>query len=313
MIRKPLTYNKRKNKGLLFFSASSVGDTKQLIDFGVREILVSYFYIKKSLGYYDTTLKFLYEEDGIFMTDSGAFSFMGSELTDEMQTEEYWLPYLKEYVAWLRAHKEYIFVAANLDLDTVVGHDVVRKWNKEYFEPLEKEGLSIVYVAHEDYSIGDTHAVQHFREYCSKYSYVGVNQKHKSHASHFYQLAKQYNVRVHGFAWTELGIVKHFPFASLDSTTWLGGVRYGTTYLYDGKNFKTVDYKHKYRRKANRIKFERAGVDYSGVTAREDRVEINKMNLLGWMGFREEYLKMANLKLHTKTINNYEREHRKKD
>ena len=69
-------YDRRDNKGILFFSASSVGDTKQLLDFGIREILVSYFYIKKSLSFYDGVLKTIQKDRGLFMTDSGGFSFM---------------------------------------------------------------------------------------------------------------------------------------------------------------------------------------------------------------------------------------------
>lgn len=312
MKKEDFKYDKTKNKAVLFFSASSVGDFKQLYEFGIREMLVSYFYIKKSLSYFDGILPKLKSEGGIFMTDSGAFSFMGKfhEGTPEYEEahhEDFWIPYLEEYVAWIREHKDYIFSAANLDIDLIVGRDVVRKWNKKYFEPLEKEGVNIVYVAHEDE--GDPHAIQHFKEYCSKYKYVGVNQRHKDFATRFYQIAKMYNVKVHGFAWTEIGILKHYPFFSADSVTWLGGVRFGTTYDYDGKNFRTLDYKKKYLRKARRIKYEQAGVVYDDITKREERKNINKMNLLGWLGFRKEFLKMANLKLHNKNVAEYERKY----
>lgn len=301
-------YDKRTNKGLLFFSASSSGDTKQLLDFGIREILVSYFYIRKSLSYYDDeALPLLKKDGGVFMTDSGAFSFMAAGETEAMLKEEYWIPYLEEYVEWLKKHKDLIYCAANLDLDKVVGREVVAKWNKKYFEPLEKEGIDIVYVAHEDEDLRDPYGIEHFKGYCKKYKYVGINQSQKKHASRFYQIAKEHNVRVHGFAWTELRIVKVYPFASLDSTTWLGGVRYGATYLDDGKNFQALDMEKKYRRKASRIKYEKRGVIFDNVTKREKRIDINKMNLIGWLGFRREYLKMANLKLHTKTVNNYVR------
>lgn len=315
MRKEDFPYDKHKNKAVLFFSASSVGDFKQLYDFGIREMLVSYFYIKKSLGYFDGILPTLKEQGGIFMTDSGAFSFMGkfregSSEYEESHKEEFWIPYLEEYVAWLRAHKDYIFSAANLDIDRIVGHDIVRKWNKKYFEPLEKEGINVVYVAHE--SEGDPHAIKHFKEYCEKYKYVGINQRHKDYATRFYQIAKMYHVKVHGFAWTEIGILKHYPFFSADSVTWLGGVRFGTTYDYDGKNFRTLDYKKKHLRKAHRIKYEKNGVDYEEVK-KETRININKMNLLGWLGFRKEFLKMANLKLHNKAVATYERDYRKKD
>lgn len=299
-------YDKNRNKAVLFFSASSVGDTKQLIDFGIKEILVSYHYIRKSLRYYDETVKWIKAQEGLFMTDSGAFSFMGSHFVDEMYKEEYWLPYLEEYVEWLKKYKEYIFVAANLDLDVIVGRDVVRKWNKKYFEPLEKEGLQIVYVAHEE--DGDPHAFIHFTEYCRRYKYVGINQRHKEYAVKFYMIARKYKVKVHGFAWTELNLLKRYPFFSADSTTWLGGVRYGTTYDYDGKNFRTLDYKKKYRRKSRRYPYEtEAGISIEDVTKREDRYSINRMNLLGWLGFRKEFLKFANLKLTNKPVGSYER------
>ena len=232
----------------------------------------------------------------------------GTPEYDKMSTEEFWLPYLSEYLEWIKNHKEYIFSAANLDLDTIVGESIVNKWNKTYFEPLEKDyGIQVVYVAHEVEGISNV--LPRLKYYCEKYSYVGVNQAWKSLAPQIYQLVKRYRCRIHGFAWTELSLLKHYPFFSADSVTWLGGVRFGTTYDYDGKNFTTIDYKHKYRRKAKRLKYERNGVDFSKVTKTEERKNINRMNLIGWMGFRKEFLKVANLKLTNKTVDTYERKH----
>lgn len=303
-------YSKSHNKSVLFFSASSSGDFQQLWDFGVREMLVSYFYIKKSLAYYDKMLPLLREEGGLFMTDSGAFSFMGkfhegSTEYEEAEHEEFWLPYLEEYIAWIRKYKEYIYCVANLDLDVIVGQAVVDKWNKEYFEPLEKEGIQVVYVAHE----GDLYPtiLDRLKNYLAKYDYVGVNQRYKKQAAKIHQLNKIYGKRLHGFAWTEFDLLKRFPFFSADSVTWLGGVRFGTTYDYDGKNFRTLDYKKKHLRRANRHALSEIDVDIEDVIKKEKRVPINKMNLLGWMGFRKEYMKYANMKLTNKVVSAYER------
>jgi hypothetical protein len=302
-------YSKHKNKSVLFFSASSTGDFQQLYDFGIREMLVSYFYLKKSLAYYDKMLPLIKEQGGLFMTDSGAFSFAskfgeGTPEYEEARHEKFWIPYLEEYIAWIREHKKYIFCAANLDIDSIVGQEVVHKWNQKYFEPLEKDGIQIVYVAHE----GNVYStiLDSLKYYMKRYEYVGVNQVHKEQAAKIYQLAKYYNRRIHGFAWTEFDLLKRYPFFSADSVTWLGGVRFGTTYDYDGKNFRTIDYKRKYLRKANRYAYEQIGVDIDKVTKTEDRTSINKMNLLGWMGFRKEVLKYANLKLTNKVVSYYE-------
>ena len=245
------------------------------------------------------------------MTDSGAFSFMGkydpdSPECDKYRTEEFWLPYLNEYLEWIKSHREYIFSVVNLDLDMLVGEDVVDKWNRMYFEPLEREGIQVIYVSH---PTDRRNSFERLRQYCMRYEYVGANQSDKGNAARIYQMVKHYDRRIHGFAWTEFELLKHYPFFSVDSVTWLGGVRFGTTYDYDGKNFRTLDYKHKYLRKARRLKYEQAGIDYDEVTKREERKNINRMNLLGWMGFRKEFLKMANLKLHNKTVDNYERKH----
>ena len=271
---------------------------------------MSYFYIKKSLSYWDRMLPKWKEEGGIFMTDSGAFSFMGmfhegTPEYDKMSTEEFWLPYLEEYVAWLRAHKDYIFCAANLDIDKLVGYAIVDKWNKHYFEPLEREtGIQIVYVAHEIEH--DRQFIRRFKEYCQKYHYVGANQTHKKKSGQIFQMVQQYHVRVHGFAWTDLPLLRKHPFFSVDSVTWLGGMRFGITYDFDGKNFRSIESKKKYIRKVRKVRYQEEGLDVEGIN-NENRIAINQMNLLGWMGFRSEYLKVANLKLHNRPVSYYER------
>lgn len=297
--------DKFKDKSVLFFSSSSAGDCRQLLDFNIKELLVSYFYIKKSFSSYDEILKRLKASGGIFMTDSGAFSFMGLEHGDEAYSPEYWIPYIEEYVSWLYAHKDYVYVAANMDLDKIVGREVVREWNEKYFEPLQKY-MEIVYVAHE--TDGDPKAEAQFTEYCRKYDYVGVNRALKKNANMYCNIANKYNTRIHGFAWTEIALLKRYPFFSVDSTTWLSGVRYGSTYDYDGKNCRTYDSKKKYLRKAKKVKYLSGGVDYYGMLEEKSR-DINDMNLLAWVGFREEYLKSANFRLKNKPVAHYEREH----
>lgn len=309
------TYDSSKNKAVCFFSASSTSDFQQLWDFGIHESLVSYFYIRKNLSYWDENLPRFNKEGGIFMTDSGAFSFMakfreGSKEMEDAESEEFWIPYLKDYVQWIRDHKDYIFCAANLDLDKIVGWEVVDKWNREYFEPLEKEtGVTIVYVAHEEHTEDGVRGFfRRFEHYCKNYKYVGANQMWKSRSAQIFQMAKRYKVRVHGFAWTDLPILRKHPFFSVDSVTWLGGVRFGITYDYDGKNFRSVEAEKKYIRKTRMLKYIDHGIDYVGIQ-NEKRVPINQMNLLGWMGFRSEFLKVANLKLRNKEVSFYERKH----
>ena len=61
------------------------------------------------------------KEGGIFMTDSGAFSFMGkfsndSHEIERMTEEEFWLPYLEEYLKWVKTIRSIFLVLPILTL-----------------------------------------------------------------------------------------------------------------------------------------------------------------------------------------------------
>lgn len=305
-------YDKRKDKGLMFFSASSTKDAQMIVDCGINEVLVSYHYISKALNFYEGSLMpQVKDRDGLFMTDSGVFSFVNSnaEKPDNFYTPEYWTNYIEEYVAFIERNYKLMYVCANFDLDLIVGRDAVRKWNKKYFEPLEKL-TQVCYVAHhsEERRDNDKNGMKHFEEYCKKYKYVGVNQAMKDYAAHIYRVAKKYKRRVHGFAWTSIPLLKAYPHFSVDSTTWLGGLRYGTSYVYDGKNAKVKDYKNKRVRMADKQLCRDIGVDLKDLM-NDHNASVNKYNLEGWKGFRREYLKYANSKLWNFPAHYYEIKH----
>ena len=76
----------------------------------------------------------------------------------------------------------------------------------------------------------------------------------------------------------------------------------------DKKKYRYLDNKTGEKATWDLLKLEKEleGLDLEGI-AQEKRVPINQMNLLGWMGFRSEFLKVANLKLHNKPVSYYER------
>jgi len=305
MKKSDYTFNGKKDKAVMFFSASSTNDAQQLYNFGIREILVSYHYISKSFKFYTEFLPKLKSEGGLFMSDSGAFSVLHStELTDEHYTRKYWEPYIEKYVAWLYENKEYIYCAANFDIEQIVGYETVDAWNKQYFEPLEQY-MQIVYVPH-----GQDHTSKSLRDrfeyYCTRYDYVGVPSGRLSYANaaQLYYIGNRYGSRLHGFGWTSIPTLKTWPFFSVDSTTWLGGVRYGTSYNYDGKNFRVNDYKKKYIRKGDKVLCREFGINHENLV-KEKRIEVNQYNLIGWLGARKEFLRSANLKLSNKHVRFY--------
>ena len=179
--------------------------TKLTID--LKNILISYHYIRKDPKFTKEILEMVRERGGLFMTDSGIFSFSNDKSFDGNSFD--WIEYLIEYTDWLKDNKEFIFSACNLDADYFVGHDEVVRWNEKFFEPLEKD-INIIYVAHPNcMGRGDLDAL---KEYCNKYDYVAVNERMASQASAIYQMAKQTKTAIHGLAWTKPSILKDFPF-----------------------------------------------------------------------------------------------------
>lgn len=306
-----LHYDKAREKGIMFFSSSSVQDCKYLLESHIYEILVSIFYLRKNPSFYEKEFfPELKKNGGLFMIDSGGHTYLDmfyrGTATPEMYKEDFWIPKIEEYVEYLDTHSDCIFNAANYDMDFFVGRGIIDKWNEKYFKPLEKK-MNIVYVIHESYipAEKDPFGYSQIEYYCKHHKYVGASGTRHfiNNASRIYNAAKHYGTRVHGFGWTSLPTLKRFPFFSVDSTTWLGGVRYGTSYRYDGKNFRVTPYYKKYYRKADKILCLENGVDYDALL-RDERTAVNMYNLIGWKGARREYLEYCK-KLSTKTVLSY--------
>lgn len=293
----------------MYFSAGSPKDCELLLNNGIKEILVSYYYLKKRKSFFADFLPEFREKGGTFMTDSGGFSFIGwgHSVGDNFTKAAHWIPYLEEYVQWVHDNYKDIYVIANLDMDNIVGREAVDEWNMKYFKPLESL-VNVVYVAHFDHTkmYGDPNGMKRVREYLNAYDYVGVNHEMAPISSQVFALAAAKKRRIHGFGWTSIPMLQSQPFFSVDSTTWLGGARYGTTYMHDGKNFRVIDYKRKYLRKTKKNLCKKLGVSFQGLV--EDNINsVHPVNIDGWKGARGLYLRAANLKLRTKTIAHYDK------
>jgi len=176
------------------------------------------------------------------MTDSGAFSFLNDKSFDVHGFD--WKEYVEEYVGWLEKHSEYIFSACNLDMDLVLGHDIIREWNERYFEPLE-EKMNIIYVAHPH----TTNPTAMVREYAKKYDYIAVNEDLAAYVGEISSIVRNNNCCIHGLAWTKPTLLQDYPFTTVDSSSWVNYQKFGATVWFDGRNFYQFDNKKKDERK----------------------------------------------------------------
>ena len=203
-----------------------------LYDMGIRNFLISYFYVQRK--HLQTTK---YEELGVkFFVDSGAYSFnVGTEGQDMTIAE--WEKYIQSYLRWVEKHRNIVFAIANLDIEYLVGGDVVQKWNEEYFEPfMLRTGIPVSFIYHD----GATNMT--WEQYCQRYPYVGISwggadTQGNDLAFGFEKLrvAEKYNTVVHGMAMTKTALLTKLPFYTVDSTTWLVGLQYGEINYWTGQ------------------------------------------------------------------------------
>jgi len=303
-------YHEPEDKGILFFSSPSPAFFAHLSDAGVRDFLASYHYIRKGKSAFREWLIKIKEDGGYFMTDSGVFSIimaMGKRARDpKTETAEYWVPYVEEYVQYLWDNLDVIYVCANMDLDNLVGRDVVDKWNEKYFRPLEAR-TNVIYLAHKDafYQFGDPTGMKRLREYCKAFDYVGVNNNWSKDVSKVYSIAKQHGTRIHGFALTSQKDMVSWPFFSHDSSTWSVGLQYGSTFRAVGKRVWRVEKDYKWQRKAGAVRLKKGGVDFDALMEDERRA-VNMMNALAWIEIRKKYLRSANTKLWNNPAKSYD-------
>lgn len=160
-----------------------------------------------------------------FLLDSGAFTFMNSQKSIDIN----WDNYITKYADFIIKNNVLNFF--ELDIDSLVGIEKV----EELRNTLErKTGRQSIPVWHKsrglDYWIG----------MCREYDYVAIGGivtkeiKASEHSvfSKLLRIAKENNCKVHGLGYTNLKGVKKYPFYSVDSTSWLSGNRFGAVYRF---------------------------------------------------------------------------------
>lgn len=182
---------------------------------GVKYVLMSYHYMKSKPK--DFLKKRLEKHPDVkVFIDSGTFTFVQKMDEYKDKPDSFWEKYMTEYTEWVRYNKEHIFACADLDLDILVGTEKVDEWRKKYFEPLQKEGIEVCYIWHEE------RGMQGWEEMCRRYPYVGLSTENADFTlqklMRMLNIAKKYNSRVHGMATTKTDLLVRVPFFSCDSS-----------------------------------------------------------------------------------------------
>ena len=184
-------------------------------------------YILESFFYADEDTERLMPHFGDFLLDSGAFTFMqgkgGSPNWDE---------YVERYADFINRNKVQKYF--ELDIDSVVGYERVKQIRAKLERLTGRQSIPVWHLSR---------GMDEYRGMCKDYSYVAIGgivsgeitkDKYKAFPALIAEAHNQ-GARIHGLGFTNLALLPHYHFDSVDSTAWTTGNRFGFLYYFDGK------------------------------------------------------------------------------
>lgn len=266
---------------------------------GAQHCLMSYLYIK------DTgvaILKQRVKETGVkFMIDSGAHTLQTNAHNPKSPQAGWKLAdyerYLMEYVNWLKANRSLYEVAVELDIsyplniaagrkgEDAYGHQIVERWRRTVFAPLQDIGINIIYVWH------GANGVQGWEQMCQEYPYVGLpgEKSGEPDFNKYIAAARRYSTPIHGFAATKQSDFRDWPWYSIDSTSWKSSERYGTLIVWNESQQRLRYYEDKADRAQFKTLFEKLGFKADAIIRDTDYREVTRFALWSFSEMEKFY------------------------
>lgn len=207
--------------------------------FGCKYVLETFYDMKKwnekTLSYFLSMGKI---ENGSFLLDSGAFTFMNSG------KKVHWKTYVDEYIEFINKYDIKQFF--ELDLYTLpdVGIEKTIKMRRYIEHHTGKKSIPVFHACM---------GLKMYRELCQEYDYIGIGAsgltdeckwtKNKALLKQMVRIANSYGTKVHGLGYTRRENINRteIPFHSVDSISW----RLNTGMGYEYKTIHgTINRKH---------------------------------------------------------------------
>lgn len=207
------------------FLAGTFGEKKDI------DIVKQSDYILESFFYFKDWQTDLLATTKDFLLDSGAYTFIqGKSGVD-------WNDYIDKYSFFVRSNdiKHYF----ELDIDSIVGYEKVKKFRKELEHKTQKQ---VIPVWHRNRGIED------YKRMCEEYNYIAIGGLAiKEIVPSEYKIlpylideAHKRGTIVHGLGFTKVSQLHKYHFDSVDSTRW-NCARFGRLEYFDGKTIRSVD------------------------------------------------------------------------
>lgn len=161
-----------------------------------------------------------------FLLDSGAFTFLNSKSTKTADFEKY----ADNYADFIKTNK--IKRYFELDIDKIVGLKETERLRKRIEQ---RCGIPCIPVWHK------YRGKEYFEAMCREYDYVAIGgivtkeiptKLYEKLFPWFINIAHKHGCKIHGLGYTSTKNLHKLKFDSVDSSTWLEGIRYGRVSLF---------------------------------------------------------------------------------
>lgn len=265
---------------------------------GVKSVLLSYFYLRKMLNKGTESIENLkadLQDFDLVYIDSGGYTLQIHVKNKKLDTDL--LGYIEDYYQFAETMKGYVTVFGAVD-----SIDKEQKFtHKEMYEKCYEAKDRGIHIAPTIFPSWGWEFAKYY-ELDEEFLYLGISGAGKKHISKGAGLITQLTRTnlMHGYAMTSPDEFRTFPFRSVDSLTWLGGQKYGSTYVFTNGRIKTYNLAQKKAiRKSLWALCEKHGIDFALIEREEVEyrkhkkvstevyMEINKLNLIAWTQFAD--------------------------
>ena len=267
------------------FMASAESHSKDLLKWGCKYALISYYHAQKSKKLFGKK-GYLRNYELVFC-DSGAFSLRGSTLT----IDEYW-QYCESFAEWLRERSDDFDYAAEVDVDWQLfdknGNSIPTRKGKLIVEEARKyiqevSGVQILPVYHSGFD-ASRDLISDFRKMCktSDFVCVGSGSTNIAEITQLYREAKRLGTRIHLFGLTSLELLGGIPCFSVDSTTWTMTGQTGKLFHFKNGKMRMWERYDSHRNKEVWRDAKELGIPFEGIRLNIHKY-INEWSISQWI------------------------------
>lgn len=265
---------------LIFFAGCESNKLKdELVFAGCLNVLVTYVHLRNKSK--DNARKTLAPFRNVIL-DSGGFTFIQRMRAGETISDQEVKDYNREYIEFCDEMKDTFNWVFEFDMNAQISE----QYRRDSIDEMNHRGIRVVPVIHEITDLKKLDQMGYFDHDLVALAGKLTGNSLSGPIIPFFNECRKRGVMVHGLAATDEQSITTAPYATVDSSSWLAGSRYGCTYIFQNGRLKVYDKTKKAERKRFRSYIEECGINYENIL-NDIAFDVNCLNATAWRKWQE--------------------------